>query len=118
MYIFSEDSRVNDKILASTESGGVGINIALEHVSYPSLPFGGVGESGMGAYHGKWGFDEFSHKRSVLYKDTSFLQKGVIEAIPCAAPAWMYDVAVKFHVIGLFTPFQQRMLVRALGVAV
>jgi aldehyde dehydrogenase (NAD+) len=64
-------------VLDNTSSGGVCVNSVVEHLSNPNLPFGGVGESGMGAYHGKFGFDEFSHKRSVMYKDT-MLQKGAL----------------------------------------
>ena len=40
----------------------------MEHIGNSNLPFGGVGDSGMGAYHGKWGFDEFTHKRAVMVK--------------------------------------------------
>jgi aldehyde dehydrogenase (NAD+) len=46
------------------------INHLAMHCLVPSLPFGGVGESGMGAYHGKWGFETFSHRRAVLSKRT------------------------------------------------
>ena len=53
-----------------TSAGGVCINHAVLHVAVPELPFGGVGESGMGAYHGQAGFDRFSHLKSVLSKPT------------------------------------------------
>ena len=51
-----------------TSSGGVCVNQTLMHLLPPDLPFGGVGDSGMGAYHGKTGFDVFSHRKSVLRK--------------------------------------------------
>ena len=49
-------------------SGGAVINHAAMHCLVPSLPFGGVGASGMGAYHGRWGFETLSHRRAVLSK--------------------------------------------------
>ena len=61
---------VVDRILAETSSGGVCVNATLYHLVPPTLPFGGVGESGMGAYHGKFGFDTFSHKRGVHTRST------------------------------------------------
>lgn len=51
---------------AVRRSGGAMINDTFVHLANPHLPFGGCGESGFGSYHGKWGFEEFSHKRSVL----------------------------------------------------
>ena len=53
------------KVVERTSAGGVCINHAVLHVALPELPFGGVGESGMGAYHGQAGFDRFSHLKSV-----------------------------------------------------
>lgn len=71
MYIFSNNSRFQKRLLAATSAGGVSINDTIMHFSNPELPFGGVGESGIGAYHGKHTFDLFSHRKSVLHK--SFL---------------------------------------------
>lgn len=65
-YVFTRSGRTADKILASTVSGGCTVNDTVLHVSSPSLPFGGVGESGMGRYHGQAGFETFSNRRSVL----------------------------------------------------
>ncbi len=70
LYTFSESDDENDKVLASCTSGGACVNGTLLHISNPNLPFGGVGESGMGAYHGKFGFDTFSHHRSVHTRST------------------------------------------------
>ena len=58
------------RVLDQTSSGGVCVNATVMHVAVPDLPFGGVGASGMGAYHGKAGFDVFSHRKSVLAKPT------------------------------------------------
>jgi aldehyde dehydrogenase (NAD+) len=70
LYTFSESDAENDKVLAECTSGGACVNGTLLHISNPNLPFGGVGESGMGAYHGKFGFDTFSHHRSVHTRST------------------------------------------------
>jgi len=69
MYIFGKESDA-DKVIARTSSGGVCVNDTIFHIANPELPFGGVGGSGMGKYHGKWGFDEFSHQRAVMYRKT------------------------------------------------
>jgi acyl-CoA reductase-like NAD-dependent aldehyde dehydrogenase len=66
LYIFSNSTATQDKVLKSTFSGGVAINDAIMQVVCPELPFGGVGESGMGAYNGKHTFDTFTHRKSVL----------------------------------------------------
>ncbi|SMR53426.1 unnamed protein product [Zymoseptoria tritici ST99CH_1E4] len=66
LYIFSNSQPEIDSILNQTSSGGVSINDLAVQYGVPGAPFGGVGESGMGAYHGKWGFDSFSHARPVV----------------------------------------------------
>ena len=66
LYLFSSDREVQEKVVRQSCSGGVCINDLLFQASLPGLPFGGVGSSGFGAYHGKAGFDTFSFKRSVL----------------------------------------------------
>ena len=68
MYVFSTDKRNVEILLERTSSGGVTVNHAWLHLSNPNLPFGGVGESGMGAYHGRTSFDVFTHRKSVLKK--------------------------------------------------
>jgi aldehyde dehydrogenase (NAD+) len=70
LYVFSEDDAVVDRVIAETSSGGVCVNGTILQVAVSDLPFGGVGESGMGAYHGRAGFDTFSHLRSVLSRPT------------------------------------------------
>jgi aldehyde dehydrogenase (NAD+) len=71
LYVFTESDVEVDAVLAGTSSGGVCVNGTLFHITNPHLPFGGVGPSGMGAYHGKFGFDTFSHQRSVHRRSTS-----------------------------------------------
>jgi aldehyde dehydrogenase (NAD+) len=70
LYVFAEDEHRVDALLEQTSSGGVCVNQTLMHLLPADLPFGGVGDSGSGGYHGKAGFDAFSHHRSVLRKGT------------------------------------------------
>lgn len=71
LYIFSRNKDIQQRILQATSSGGVCINDTIMQVGVNELPFGGVGESGIGSYHGMASFDTFSHHKSVLKK--SFL---------------------------------------------
>jgi aldehyde dehydrogenase (NAD+) len=66
LYLFSRDRATQEQVLSQTSSGGVCLNDVIMHIGVPDLPFGGVGDSGMGAYHGKATFDTFSHYKSVL----------------------------------------------------
>ena len=66
LYAFGRDARAAEKLVARTTSGGAVVNGAIVHLAVEHLPFGGVGTSGYGAYHGKRGFAEFTHARSVL----------------------------------------------------
>jgi aldehyde dehydrogenase (NAD+) len=70
LYVFSGDKRVADGIIERIPAGGAVVNHCAMHYLVPSLPFGGVGASGMGAYHGEWGFSAFSHRKSVAVKPT------------------------------------------------
>jgi aldehyde dehydrogenase (NAD+) len=72
MYIFSEKEAVQNELLNNISFGGGCINDTVFHLSSPYLPFGGVGESGIGAYHGKGSFDVFSHEKSILKQTTKF----------------------------------------------
>ncbi len=68
LYVFSNDKQYTQKILTKCTSGSVGVNTCGEQISANTVPLGGVGQSGMGAYHGKSGFDEYSHMRSIFYR--------------------------------------------------
>jgi aldehyde dehydrogenase (NAD+) len=70
LYVFTEDDAVAERVLTETTSGGACVNATVFHFAVPGLPFGGVGESGMGAYHGRAGFETFSHRKGVLAKST------------------------------------------------
>ena len=72
LYLFTKDRRLEERVVERISFGGGCINDTLMHIATPYLPFGGVGESGIGSYHGKYSFDAFSHKKSVLYQPTWF----------------------------------------------
>ena len=74
LYIFSKDEQKQQQVLQETSSGGVCINDTVMHITVTDLPFGGVGDSGIGNYHGKASFDTFSHYKSVLKKGLWFDQ--------------------------------------------
>ncbi|MBW4559466.1 MAG: aldehyde dehydrogenase family protein [Trichormus sp. ATA11-4-KO1] len=66
LYLFTRNKNLQKRVLQETSSGGVCLNDTLMHIGVPSLPFGGIGDSGIGSYHGKASFDTFSHYKSVL----------------------------------------------------
>ena len=89
------DADVKNTLMDRVQSGGVCINDALVHVLNCDLPFGGVGTSGMGSYHGKFSIDAFSHTRAVLRKDDRSI----------------FDVPIRYPP---YTPFGENMF-RKLG---
>jgi acyl-CoA reductase-like NAD-dependent aldehyde dehydrogenase len=72
LYIFSQDKSFQQEIVTQTSSGAVCINDANVHLSRADLPFGGVGNSGHGRYHGKAGFETFSNKKSIFRQTSLF----------------------------------------------
>lgn len=66
LYVFSQSKQFIDKIRTHTQSGAFVVNDVMLHFAVEELPFGGIGESGMGSYHGKKSFDTFTHERSSL----------------------------------------------------
>jgi aldehyde dehydrogenase (NAD+) len=68
LYLFASDPETARRVTARTSSGGVCVNATLLQFGAQTLPFGGVGESGFGAYHGRFGFETFSHRKAVLTK--------------------------------------------------
>jgi aldehyde dehydrogenase (NAD+) len=77
LYLFSEDENATERVLNELSFGGGAINDTLMHIANPNLPFGGVGNSGIGQYHGKYSFDTFSHDKSYIFKTTR-LESSVI----------------------------------------
>ncbi|MFJ6084739.1 aldehyde dehydrogenase family protein [Streptomyces sp. NPDC092369] len=71
LYVFSESDETKSRIADETSSGAVGHGLPLAHLTVSDLPFGGVGESGMGNYHGRYSIETFSHRKAVLQKPLS-----------------------------------------------
>jgi aldehyde dehydrogenase (NAD+) len=69
-YLFTKTKSIRERVIKEVPAGGMVVNHLMFHFATNKLPFGGVGPSGMGAYHGKYGFEEFSHKKSVMTKPT------------------------------------------------
>ncbi|TXG53001.1 hypothetical protein EZV62_022170 [Acer yangbiense] len=67
-YLFTNNKKLRQQFVSIVSAGGLVVNDTTLHLAVHTLPFGGVGESGMGAYHGKFSFDAFSHKKAVLYR--------------------------------------------------
>ncbi|GHB33714.1 aldehyde dehydrogenase [Streptomyces xanthochromogenes] len=68
LYAFTESDHTRERLAAETSSGGLGFGLPLAHLTVSDLPFGGVGESGMGSYHGRYSIETFSHRKAVLSK--------------------------------------------------
>ncbi|WP_405218156.1 aldehyde dehydrogenase family protein [Agrococcus sp. Ld7] len=71
LYVFARDREVVRRVERETSSGAVGVNVVVAQYGAKALPFGGVGESGMGRYHGRFSFETFSHRKAVLSKGTA-----------------------------------------------
>ncbi|MBC7712197.1 MAG: aldehyde dehydrogenase family protein [Rhizobacter sp.] len=71
LYLFTEDDEKAEKVIRMTSSGGVSVNDVIMHMASPTLPFGGVGASGMGNYHGDFSFRTFTHAKAVIKKSTA-----------------------------------------------
>uniref|UniRef100_A0A8C4S6X7 Aldehyde dehydrogenase n=1 Tax=Erpetoichthys calabaricus TaxID=27687 RepID=A0A8C4S6X7_ERPCA len=82
LYVFSHNKKLIKRVIAETSSGGVTANDVLVHFSVNALPFGGVGNSGMGSYHGKHSFDRLSHLRACLVKSLSMESMNAVRYPP------------------------------------
>lgn len=79
LYVFSNDEAFQNEVIEGLEYGGGCINDTVMHLTSHNLPFGGVGQSGMGSYHGKQSFKTFSHRKSILKK------------------GWLMDLSIRYH---------------------
>lgn len=70
LYLFTEDKQVEEQVMGSVSFGGGCVNDTITHVASTHLPFGGVGNSGIGGYHGKHSFELFSHRKSIVKRST------------------------------------------------
>ena len=66
LYLFSNNKKNQKRVLEETSSGALVFNDCVIHHTNPNLPFGGINNSGLGSYHGKYGFDAFSHEKAIL----------------------------------------------------
>lgn len=89
LYLFSEDRRAQQQVLDATSSGGACLNHAWLHIAAPLLPFGGVGPSGMGSYHGRASFDTFTHRKSVMRKSTALEFPPLYPPYRASQAAWL-----------------------------
>ena len=87
LYLFTEDKKLEDRIIKDINFGGGCINDTIVHLATTELPFGGVGMSGMGSYHGKKSFDTFTHEKSIL-KRSSFID------IPLRYPPYVGKISL------------------------
>lgn len=79
-YLFTSNEKLKKQFVMTVSAGGVVVNDTAIHLAVLTLPFGGVGESGMGAHHGKFSFDAFSHKKAVVYR--SFVADAAVRYPP------------------------------------
>jgi coniferyl-aldehyde dehydrogenase len=93
LYWFGTDTAERDMVLTRTTSGGVTVNDVVFHVAQEDLPFGGVGPAGMGSYHGRDGFMEFSHKKAVFHQ----LKKDIAPMLALRPP---YGAAIRKYLAG------------------
>ena len=81
LYVFTGNDALAERVLERTRSGGAGVNHVMMHLAVSELPFGGVGASGTGAYHGTAGFETFSHRRSVLVQADQTRSRAALPAV-------------------------------------
>jgi coniferyl-aldehyde dehydrogenase len=93
LYLMSFDKNTQQQVMTHTHSGGVCINETVFHVAAEDAPFGGVGPSGMGHYHGKEGFQTFSHAKTIL-KRGKYFNTGKLIHPPYGG--WLQTLLVKF----------------------
>ena len=89
LYIYSRDALCIERVLAQTQSGGACVNHAMIHFLHGNLPFGGIGNSGLGNAHGLYGFKAFSHEKAVVRTQFS-MAATLLRAGP--VPAWLSKV--------------------------
>jgi len=89
LYLYSQNQATIEQVLAQTQSGGACINHAMIHFLHGNLPFGGIGNSGLGNAHGVYGFKAFSHEKAVVRTQFS-MAATLLRAGP--VPAWLSKV--------------------------
>ncbi|XP_060556417.1 aldehyde dehydrogenase, dimeric NADP-preferring-like isoform X2 [Ruditapes philippinarum] len=110
MYVFSSNTSLVDKMVNNCTSGGLVVNDCLMHAGVPTLPFGGVGNSGMGCYHGKFSFDTFSHKRACMERGLKMESVNSMRYPPCTSQkektaAWLLKKKLKSNGPMSYVPY-------------
>jgi len=121
LYVYSQKSETVNRVLTEVQSGGCSVNSSLEHLIGEEAPFGGLGPSGMGSYHGKYGFDEFSHFRTVLYKSTLPGMRGTAFPLPnfkAPMPDVVFTIASKMDIGVLPRGFKRQLRKRVVKLAI
>jgi len=108
LYVFTSNSKLADDIVSRVPCGGVTINDTLMHNLCPNLPFGGVGESGMGHYNGRFSFETFSHQKAVLKKP--LLPDPAVRFPPCDPKAVKGLTRFAYYKLPLFSPVRHVLL--------
>ncbi|XP_048468498.1 aldehyde dehydrogenase, dimeric NADP-preferring-like isoform X1 [Rhincodon typus] len=108
LYVFSHNKKLIQRIIAETSSGGVTANDCLVHYIIDTLPFGGVGKSGIGAYHGKFSFETFSHRRACVLKSLGMEKANSIRYAPATDSKrkwtlWLMKKSKGYRKMHLFT---------------
>lgn len=97
-YIFTENDKSAEKFLNTTTSGGACVNDLMMHYTCHSLPFGGVGQSGMGRYHGKYSFETFTHEKAIFKQTALGKPTASLMIPPYNKQAWRLGLLIKmFH---------------------
>jgi aldehyde dehydrogenase (NAD+) len=99
LYFFSKNETAKEKVIRFTSSGGVTINDCMTHGGTSYLPFGGVGNSGMGSYHGFRTFEIFSHMKGVMEAPTAHALDLPLKYPPYAGKMKQLKTMKKFHII-------------------
>ena len=117
LYVFSRSDATVRAVLAATSSGGVTVNDCVMHMTNPELPFGGVGDSGMGSYHGRWGFAALSHTRAV-YQPWRSIDMGQLRYPPYTSSQLSLVRTLLTHLPPLPNPGWRDVLIAGLVVTV
>lgn len=104
-YVFTESNAIKDTFCDHVVAGAIGINIAVLHVANPHLPFGGVGASGRGQYHGRWSLERFTHQRAVFDKPTNY---DTIKFLAQPVPGWANRLVRRLLSAGKNPPADKR----------
>lgn len=128
-YIFSDDREIVRQLITTVSAGTIAVNDTVTHLYVNELPFGGVGISGMGSYHGKASFNTFTHQKSILTKSLGYIREKMTEKRyppyaetdenlkPVSITKWNYKVAIPTQYVSYFIVFTIGMAVTFLFIS-